>query len=438
METIRKRTRSRCNCSIGLRGNLRQQCPILLVLVTYIVLTFTLAVDANSDRETRQTQHRHNILLLLTDDQDIALGSFDTSKYMPKLHRYLVQEGIRAKDGAIVHVPICCPNRASLLTGKYLHHGSLAHNNSISGNCYSKNWKHDEEDHHTLAVHAQRAGYTTLYAGKYMNQYRHYKKSKENTISPDSIPKGWDYWYGLEGNSRYYNYTIVERDPSSSNMNHTAALRLHHHGNQYPDDYLPLVLENYTLSKLPQLPEPWLMVVAWPTPHGPFTPEPRYGKKYSNVVPPRGENYNATTTSQQQKHWLLRQLGVITESTAIQIDEIYRNRLRALVTVDNHVGKLVQWLENTKKAKTNTENAPKDEFERASLYKTATAQRRLANDETSNPSVTSTINEHATTIMDRTVIMYTSDNGFQFGQHRLSIDKVRTCCKCGEIMKCCA
>jgi len=134
----------------------------------------------------------------------------------------------------------------------------------------------------------------------------------------------------------------------------------------------------------------------------------------------------------------LRQLGVITESTAIQIDEIYRNRLRALVTVDNHVGKLVQWLENTKKANTTTENAPNDEFERASLYKTATAQRKLANDENSNPLKTSTINEHATTMMDRTVIMYTSDNGFQFGQHRLSIDKVRTYCKCGEIMRCCA
>jgi len=72
----------------------------------------------------------------------------------------------------------------SLLTGTYLHHGSLAHTKIAFPGIvlFETLEKRDEEDHHTLAVHAQRSGYTTLYAGKYLNQYRHYKDSTD-TVS---------------------------------------------------------------------------------------------------------------------------------------------------------------------------------------------------------------------------------------------------------------
>ena len=330
-----------------------------------------------------------NILVLLTDDQDVLLGSFDTAKYMPIVHERLQQKGITFEKGGLVHVPICCPSRSSLLTGKYLHHGSLAKNNSFEGDCYSKDWKLYEEDHHTLAVHAQAAGYTTLYAGKYLNRYGH-----NQTNLQDSIPKGWDYWLGLEGNSRYYNYTLVEKKPDTK-------VQLHHHKDSYPEDYLPLVLEEYTLSVLPTLPEPWLAIVAWPTPHGPFTPEPKYAEEYPQTESPKNMDFNATSDSQLAKHWLLRQLGVITNQTAILMEEIYRNRLRALKTVDDHIGKLLDWLETT--------NVPATAEKRDESTETkALPQRKLGSTQA---------------MIDRTFILYTSDNGFQFGQHRLSIDK---------------
>lgn len=356
--------------------------------IKYIGLFCCCWLSIAAAATTTATIPKTNILLLLTDDQDVLLGSFDTESYMPNVHRRLQQKGITFEKGGFVHVPICCPSRSSLLTGKYLHHGSLAKNNSIPGDCYSQDWKMNEEDHHTLAVHAKKAGYTTLYAGKYLNRYQH----SDDDDDDSSVPKGWDYWYGLEGNSRYYNYTVVEKSPDTK-------VQLHQHRDSYPEDYLPLVMENYTLSILPTLPEPWLAVVAWPTPHGPFTPEPQYSEEYPTAKSPRNEDFNASATSQNRKHWLLRQLGAISNETNSLIGEIYKNRLRALKTVDNHVGKLLDWLEG-------------DENQVQDTQMKALPQRGLLGD----------LQQQA--MLDRTIILYTSDNGFQFGQHRLSIDKV--------------
>ena len=115
-------------------------------------------------------------------------------------------------------------------------------------------------------------------------------------------------------------------------------------------------------------------------------------------------NYNATEDSMKMKHWLLRQLGIITNETALQINDIYRNRLRTLKTVDNHIGNIIKLLKKMKQKTTTT---------------VSTSSSSTTSSSTSTSSTTTS------SVLDRTVIIYTSDNGFQFGQHRLAIDKVR-------------
>ena len=46
-------------------------------------------------------------------------------------------------------------------------------------------------------------GYSTFFAGKYLNQY-----GTADTGGPQHVPPGWDSWYGLVGNSKYYKYTL--------------------------------------------------------------------------------------------------------------------------------------------------------------------------------------------------------------------------------------
>ncbi|ETO22564.1 extracellular sulfatase Sulf-1 precursor [Reticulomyxa filosa] len=60
---------------------------------------------------------RPNFIFLLTDDQDLTLGSIDV---MPNLHQLVIHEGITFNN-AFVATPICCPSRTETMSGKYFH-----------------------------------------------------------------------------------------------------------------------------------------------------------------------------------------------------------------------------------------------------------------------------------------------------------------------------
>lgn len=65
--------------------------------------------------------------------------------------------------------PLCCPSRASILTGKYPHNHRVT-NNTLEGNCSSKAWQKSEEASTFPALLKAQAGYQTFFAGKYLNQ----------------------------------------------------------------------------------------------------------------------------------------------------------------------------------------------------------------------------------------------------------------------------
>lgn len=306
---------------------------------------------------------RPNILLFITDDQDVILGGTD---HMPILQTEILSQGISFRH-AYVHTPICCPSRTSILTGKYLHNGG-ARNNSMAGNCNGLDWQHHTEYNATFAVHAQNAGYQTGYAGKYLNQYGICNDS-DGPECKLRVPNGWKNWMGLVGNSVYYNYDLVVKDGSDSSP------RLEHHGSNYQNDYLPDVLTQYTISTIRDFVangNPFLMVQAWPSPHAPFTPAPRdCNTLVNNTISPRTPNYNASC---YQKHWIMQQLSPLSDADAMLIDQIYQQRLETLLTVDRNIADILHVLEET-----GTRN--------------------------------------------NTFIFYMSDNGFQLGQHRLPADK---------------
>ena len=100
-----------------------------------------------------------NIVVITTDDQTLASYRPDT---MPNVTRQIAGKGTTFTN-AIVTTPLCCPSRATWLTGQY------AHNHGVTSNRLG--YVALREKINTLPAWLHRAGYRTVHVGKYLNGY---------------------------------------------------------------------------------------------------------------------------------------------------------------------------------------------------------------------------------------------------------------------------
>lgn len=70
-----------------------------------------------------------NIILVLTDDQDMHMNSLD---YGPLIKKHLIDEGTLFKRHYCT-TAVCCPARATLLTGKLAHNTNVTDLNPLYG-----------------------------------------------------------------------------------------------------------------------------------------------------------------------------------------------------------------------------------------------------------------------------------------------------------------
>ncbi|HEU4515469.1 MAG TPA: sulfatase-like hydrolase/transferase [Nocardioidaceae bacterium] len=146
------------------------------------------------------TASRPNVVLITADDMRV-----DDLEVMPRTKRLLAKAGVTFTD-ALSNYPLCCPARATLLTGQY------SHNNGILGNEYPwgghKKFYESGAELETLPVWLKRAGYSTGFVGKYLNYYGTEKPAQRST-GMRYVPPGWDEWNASVGKVfRYYCVTM--------------------------------------------------------------------------------------------------------------------------------------------------------------------------------------------------------------------------------------
>ncbi len=304
-----------------------------------------------------RAQDRPNVLVVMTDDQTV-----ESLRMMQNVKTLLAAEGASFSRN-FATFSLCCPSRATFLTGQYSHNHGVRSNSPPTGGFEKL------DSTNTLPVWLQRAGYHTGHIGKYLNGY--------GRTNPTLVPPGWSEWYGSVDPStyRYYGYTLNENGTLVSYGNDPGS---------YQTDVYSAKAVDFIRRRAPL--GPFFLSVAFLAPHsggpreagdpanlGTPVPAPRHVNRFAGEPLPKPPNFSEADVS--DKPAAIRNRRPMTPQQVANVTENYQQRLESLLSVDDAVGALVGAL-------------------------------REAGE------------------LDNTLIVFTSDNGFFHGEHRVRSGKV--------------
>ncbi len=269
---------------------------------------------------------------------------------LPSVSKLIGRRGTTFEN-AIASYPLCCPARASLLTGQYAHNHGAKGNNPKSGGGY----RALVDPERNLAAWLAAAGYDTAFAGKWLNGFR----------TPRKAPPGWDEWWGLvgaggEGLSSFYDFEIFDPDG-----------RPRHFGTRPADYQTDSLTREYALPYVGAQaadPDPFLLWLAYHPPHnglgrddlagrrcstGPPSsrkgsqsaiPPPRYARRFLRTALPRRKSFDERDVSDKPR--FLRE-DRLERSDIARIQRDYRCGLAALLALDDAIADLVKRLRAT-------------------------------------------------------------------------------------------
>jgi N-acetylglucosamine-6-sulfatase len=185
---------------------------------------------------------------------------------------------------------------------------------------------------------------------------------EDGVEDPTYVPPGWDEWYGKQRGQKLYRYDINENGEVVS------------YGKKTEDFYTDVLSGQATDFVRRAAPEdrPFFAYVAPTAPHGPATPAERHKGAFADEKVSRPPSFDEEDVS--DKPFPFKEAERIPEERASDIDDYYRQRLESMLAVDEMVASLVEELE-------------------------------------------------AAGELDNTFILFTSDNGYQLGEHLIRFKK---------------
>ena len=246
---------------------------------------------------------RPNILLITTDDLDErSMTNF------PNLQREIgAGSGLGAGatfENSYVTQSLCCPSRASMLTGKYSHNHRVRGNGATFGGL--EDFRREGHERRTIAVKLDDGGYRTVFIGKYLNGYE-----------GGYVPEGWDRWYGYQGGSRGDKFAYFE---NGRGVLYNPERRL--------DTY---VMRDKAVREIRNSGDrPFFMWLSFHAPHSPAPYPEKYAAAFSDARIPRVPSIGEERLADKPQ-WVRQHAGYVPE------DEKHRNRLRSMLPVSDSV-----------------------------------------------------------------------------------------------------
>ena len=299
-----------------------------------------------------QSRERPNFLLILVDDQ--AMNTFKR-RFMPHTFRWIVRPGTRFVDG-LAAPPLCCPDRAGILTGQY------PHNDGVFSN--TPGYKSLTHKRDVLPAWLERAGYRTALAGKFLNNY--------SSVRGYAPAPGFDFWFAYDGLTRYFDYTMSDQGMprffGSDRRDYSTYV--------YTEQALRFIREPSR--------KPFFLWLAYNAPHtshfhrphcdsfDPVPPTPAAYLRVDHLPLPRPPSYNEANVSDKPR--AIASLPAIDKPHHGYLARRYRCTVATMAAVDRGVDQVMRTL------------------------------RRRGE-------------------LERTIVLYLSDNGFFFGEHRIQFGK---------------
>ena len=172
---------------------MRLLVPVLATLTVTAALVATGAETAppTVDRALAAPA-RPNVVVIETDDQTV-----ESMRVMDSVNSLIGNQGTTFEN-SFVNYALCCPSRATFLTGQYMHNHGVLGNAPPNGGFSRFQSLHGSNN---LAVWLQDSGYYTAMVGKYLNGYGNQPR----------VPPGWSEWRAAApGTQSVYNYTLNE------------------------------------------------------------------------------------------------------------------------------------------------------------------------------------------------------------------------------------
>lgn len=318
---------------------------------------------------------RPNVVVIMADDM-----REDDLRFMPNVQRLIGDEGVHFAN-MFSPQPLCCPARASFLTGQYTHnHGVWSHAEPFGFRVF--------RDKATLPVWLHDVGYNTVFLGKYLNGYG-LQPLPDGSSSVRYVPPGWSDWRGavdggFEEGSAYAGSTYKYFD-TTLNVNGV----LEPHQGKYQTRMLGRQTEQI-IAENARSTRPFFFWASYVAPH--------HGRPFEPDDPGEVERDDGATTTFKtparpgdvkgkfddtvlaapgvegekdvsDKPFFIRELPPLNDAERAADLNLTRQRAEALAVLDEEVARTIEALEDTGE-------------------------------------------------LDNTIVAFTSDNGFFLGEHR--------------------